>query len=101
MIRCFLLIALGAAVPRASADSPTTAPATRLFNGWGLSPAGRQARVSDLPLKMVLSPDGRTLAFVCSGLNPALALIDVKGQAVTQILPLERSFNGVAFGADG
>src|SRR5690242_8826919 len=33
-----------------------------LFNGWGITPAGDQIPLScNLPLKMVVSPDGRVL----------------------------------------
>ena len=37
-----------------------------LFNGWKLTPAGRHVGVNALPLKMAISPDGKTLAAVCS-----------------------------------
>src|SRR5947208_3512544 len=44
---------------------------TLLFNGWGVTPAGRHVRLEgDMPLKMVLSPDGRTLAASLGRLSP-------------------------------
>src|SRR5207249_4876714 len=73
-----------------------------LFNGWGLSPAGQHVRTTDLPLKMVLSPDGRTLAEVHGGFNQeGLTLIDVASRAVTQFSLLKSAWNGVAFSRDG
>jgi YVTN family beta-propeller protein len=73
-----------------------------LFNGWGLSPAGRHVGTTDLPLKMTLSPDGRTLAAVHGGFNEeGLTLIDAAKGDVTQFLPLKSAWNGVAFSADG
>src|SRR2546423_340395 len=35
-----------------------------LFNGWGVTPAGEHVPISDMPLKLVVAPDGRTLAAV-------------------------------------
>src|SRR5205807_8592877 len=35
-----------------------------LFNGWGITPAGKHVQISDLPLKMITSPDGKYLASV-------------------------------------
>src|SRR6185437_7696191 len=40
-----------------------------LFNGWGITPAGQQVRISDMPLKMVVAPDGKTLVAVSAGYN--------------------------------
>jgi YVTN family beta-propeller protein len=81
--------------------SPTSAPTSKLFNGWGLSPAGKQTRINDVPMKTILSPDRAALATVCSGLNPALVIFDVRQGRVTQTISLERSFNGIAFSKDG
>src|ERR671933_744032 len=73
-----------------------------LFNGWGLTPAGRHVTTTDLPLKLVLSPDGKTLAAVHGGYNEeGLTLIDVERGSVSQFLPLKSAWNGVAFSADG
>ena len=72
-----------------------------LFNGWKLTPAGRHVGVNALPLKMAISPDGQTLAAVCSGRWNGLALIDLKTEQTKQWLPLYRTFNGVGFSSDG
>ena len=72
-----------------------------LFNGWGLTPAGEQVPVSDLPLKMIVSPDARVLAAVSGGYsNTGLTLIDLS-RKTTQFLPMPRAWNGLAFSNDG
>src|SRR6266446_7141308 len=40
-----------------------------LFNGWGLTPAGHHIPVSDLALKMIVSPDKKSLLAVHGGFN--------------------------------
>jgi YVTN family beta-propeller protein len=82
-------------------DSVLHASPGELFNGWRLSPAGRHVGVNAMPMKMALSPDGRTLAAVCAGRWDGLALVDVKSEQTRQWLPLPRAFNGVAFSPDG
>jgi len=73
-----------------------------LFNGWGISPAGNSVSISDMPLKMAISPDGRTLAAVSGGYNnTGLTLIDLAGKKVTQFFPIPRLWNGLVFSADG
>src|SRR5579884_4491419 len=61
-----------------------------LFNGWGLTPAGEHVRISDMPLKMLVAPDRKTLVVVSGGFNnTGLALLDIKTRKVTQFLPLK------------
>jgi YVTN family beta-propeller protein len=73
-----------------------------LFNGWGLTPAGRHIAVSDLALKMVVAPDKRALVSIHGGFNEhGVTLADVAGQKETQFLPLAKAWNGLAFSADG
>jgi YVTN family beta-propeller protein len=72
-----------------------------LFNGWKLSPVGRQVGVNAMPLKMTISPDGKTLAVVCSGRFNGVALIDLATEQTRQWIPLHRTFNGIAFSTDG
>jgi YVTN family beta-propeller protein len=75
--------------------------ANLLFNGWKLTPAGRHVRVTSMPLKMALSPDGKTLAALCAGRWDGLALIDLQTEQTRQWIPLPRCFNGLAFSPDG
>jgi len=81
--------------PVATATSPST-----LFNGWKLSPAGKHLKIQAMPLKIVLSPDGNTLAAVCAGAHPGLAIVDIKKKEFTSFSPLPASFNGIAFSND-
>jgi YVTN family beta-propeller protein len=72
-----------------------------LFNGWGLTPAGRQVAVQDLALKLVLSPDHRRLIAVHGGFNQhGVTLIDPATPEHKQFLPLRKSWNGLAFSRD-
>ena len=73
-----------------------------LFNGWGVTPAGQHVPISDLPLKLVVSPDRKMLLAACVGFNDTgLALLDISSRRVTQFLPLRRIWNGLAFSLDG
>ena len=75
---------------------------TLLFNGWGVTPAGRHVRVSDMPLKMIVSPDQKMLVAVSGGFSDTgLTLLDLKTQQVSQFLPLKNCWNGVVFSRDG
>jgi YVTN family beta-propeller protein len=73
-----------------------------LFNGWGLSPAGEPVRISDMPLKMVIAPDGKAVVAVCAGYNEAgVNLVPLDGKRERQFISLKEAFNGIAFTADG
>jgi YVTN family beta-propeller protein len=73
-----------------------------LFNGWGVTPAGTHTRISDMALKMVVSPDKKRLVAVSGGFSDTgLTLYDLAMQKVTQFLPLKESFNGLVFSRDG
>jgi YVTN family beta-propeller protein len=95
---------------------------TKLFNGWTVTPAGSvipldhlEAAVqdpafhkpaggmaSDLPLKMIVSPDGKVLLAACAGYNnTGLAVIELASKKVVQFFPLPEVWNGLAFSADG
>ena len=73
-----------------------------LFNGLGLSPAGEPVRVSDMPLKMVIAPDGKAVVAVCAGYNEAgVNLVSLDGSHQRQFISLKEAFNGIAFSSDG
>jgi YVTN family beta-propeller protein len=79
-----------------------TPDANLLFNGWGLSPAGEPVRVSDMPLKMVIAPDGKAVVAVCAGYNEAgVNLVSLEGGRERQFISLKEAFNGIAFTANG
>ncbi len=83
--------------------TPGLAPNTNLlFNGWGVTPAGEHVRISDLPLKMIVSPDKRALLAVSGGYNDTgLSVLDIASRQRTQFLPLPEVWNGLAFSSDG
>src|SRR4051812_15073080 len=117
--RCLALIAAFGLLPALSAQSQRapdedvnsaavrTRPALQpseslLHNGWGVTPAGRPVRVSDMPLKMIVSPDKRMLVAMSAGFNDTgVTLLDLKTKEVAQFLPLKACFNGLAFSLDG
>ncbi|HTL54947.1 MAG TPA: bifunctional YncE family protein/alkaline phosphatase family protein [Candidatus Limnocylindrales bacterium] len=73
-----------------------------LFNGWGVTPVGRQVPVSDLALKMVIAPDQKRLIAVHGGfIEHGVTIIDVATGAETQFLAVPKSWNGLAFSRDG
>ena len=81
-----------------------TLPADHLlFNGWGLSPAGRhEALVGDMPLKMIVAPDGKIAVAVSAGYNnPGISVVDIATQKVTQTFPLPHTWNGLCFDGEG
>jgi len=73
-----------------------------LFNGWGVSPAGEHVPISDMALKMIVSPDKKMLLAASAGYNDTgLRLLDVNTRKVTQFMPLQKIWNGLAFSLDG
>jgi YVTN family beta-propeller protein len=79
-----------------------TPDAGLLFNGWGIAPAGQAVQMSDIPLKIVISPDGQSAAIVSSGFNSnGLTILDIPGHKVSQFIPLQHVWNGAAFSPDG
>jgi YVTN family beta-propeller protein len=73
-----------------------------LFNGWGITPVGKHERISDMPLKMILAPDGKTAFAVCGGYNkPGLAVISPAAQKVTSFLELPHAWHGLVFDRAG
>jgi YVTN family beta-propeller protein len=72
-----------------------------LFNGWGVTPAGDQVATSDLALKLVVAPDGKTLVGVHGGFTKhGVTVLDL-GSRQTQFAPLKETWNGLAFAPDG
>ena len=99
--------------PSRAANEDVNSPAVRtrpglapnenlLFSGWGVTPAGRHTPISDMALKMVISPDKKRLLAVSGGFsNTGLTLVDLATGQVTQFVPLGESWNGLAFSKDG
>ncbi|HLX63058.1 MAG TPA: SMP-30/gluconolactonase/LRE family protein [Planctomycetota bacterium] len=109
--------ALVAAEPDAAAGHEKD----KLWNGWGMTPSGQVVPLtnlakftpagdpdgvrsvnSDLPLRFVLSPDGKFLLAACGGYNrTGLAILSIADKKVTHFFPLPEVFNGLAFDKEG
>ncbi len=83
-----------------------TTVGTLLPNGWTLTPEGAQIPVSDLPMNMVMSNDGRYLLATTNGYGPQTINI-VKldsglnsGQSI-QAVEVKKSWLGLTFAPDG
>ncbi len=75
---------------------------TLLPNGWRIAPAGRHLGIGDLPLNMVLSPDGRFLVVANTGYAaPTLRVVDLELGEVTSVADLDDSWLGLAWHPDG
>jgi len=57
---------------------------------------------ADLPLRLVVSPDGKQVLAACGGYNnTGLAVLDLAEKRVTRFFPLPCVFNGLVFSKDG
>lgn len=107
MLRVLLSLSL---ISIALAETPVTVPSAQqlpgsgtLFNGWKLSPAGQHAALpGDMPLKMIVAPDGKIAIAVCAGYNnPGLAVLSIADHKQTKFFPLPHTWNGLAFDREG
>src|SRR5579859_7163248 len=88
--------------PPMGVPGPMGDGSTLLSNGWRLAPAGQSLTVSDLPLKAVLSTDGKYAIVTNSGLaKPSLSVIDLAAWTVKSSFSLDNAWNGLALSADG
>jgi YVTN family beta-propeller protein len=85
--------------PTAQSVQSTQPGRTQLPNGWFLTPAGKGVPLStDLPLNIVLSPDGVHAAVFNNGNGPqAIDLVDLRTRRVTASIPMNRSWLGLTF----
>ncbi len=75
---------------------------TLLPNGWRIAPAGRHMSIGDLPLNLVLSPDGRYLIVTNNGYaRPTLRVVDLEHGTVAQTLSLDDAWLGLAWNPNG
>ncbi|MFI5178784.1 MAG: alkaline phosphatase family protein [Vicinamibacterales bacterium] len=75
---------------------------TLLPNGWRIAPAGRHMSIGDLPLNMVLSPDGRYLIVSNNGYSkPTLRIVDLERGVVASSVALDDAWLGLAWNKDG
>jgi YVTN family beta-propeller protein len=73
-----------------------------LPNGWSLTPEGKQIPISDLPLNMESSPNGRFLLVTTNGYGEqTIAVIDTLTNKSVQVVQVKKSWLGLAFAPDG
>lgn len=76
--------------------------AIMLPSQWSLKPAGRQIAVGDLPVNMVLHPQGRWLAILCAGYNNhEVVVVDLKTCSLVSRTIVPEAFYGLAFNKSG
>ena len=108
VIILFLLIVFSIpAFSQAAAPAGRTLPGQKpggmlLPNGWTLTPEGKHLPVSDLPMNMELSKDGRFLLVTTNGNGEQeVDIIDVASQQVIQKIVVKKSWLGLAFAPAG
>ncbi len=95
-----LALALAACHPNPGGQAGL-ADTVRLPTGQRLDPAGVIRPVGQMPLAMVTAPGGRRLVMLLNGYREqGVQVVDREG-SVTQTLPQEAAFIGLAFSPDG
>ena len=75
---------------------------TLLPNGWKIAPAGEHLLIGDLPLNMVLAPDGRHLIVTNNGYaKPTLTVVDLQNRYVEARVMVDHAWLGLAWHPDG
>jgi YVTN family beta-propeller protein len=73
-----------------------------LPNGWSLTPAGEQIRVGDLPLAMMLHPDGKHLLVSNNGYSTqSVDVIDLAAKKVVSSTTVDMTWLGLGASQDG
>ena len=86
-----------------ASTSPRPGPkVTLLPNGWRISPVGQHITVGDLPMNMVMTPDGDHVIITNNGYSqPNLVVYDFTKQISRDRITLESAWLGLAFNPDG
>ena len=98
------LLACGGAAPAPAPGAAAAADSShgRLSTGARLDPAGVSVDAGNLPLAMVLSPDGYDAVLLLNGYHTrALQVISRQSGRITSTIPLPGAFLGLAFSPDG
>ena len=75
---------------------------TKLSNGWSISPVGTSLPLGDLPLNMVVSPDGKTMAITNNGFGVhSIELFDIATGKIVDSLVVPKAWFGLKFSSDG
>jgi len=73
----------------------------KLSNGWSLTPIGKNLKLQDLPLNLVVSPSKKYLAVTNNGQSTqSITLIDAATETVLDDKIIEKSWLGLAFSPD-
>jgi YVTN family beta-propeller protein len=73
-----------------------------LPNGWTITPAGDQIQVGDLPLAVVLHPDGKHLLVSNNGYSrQSIDVVDLAKRRIVSQAVVEKAWLGLALSADG
>ena len=87
---------------KASAPRMKEPKVTLLPNGWRISPVGQHITIGDLPMNLVMSPDGDHLIVTNNGYSqPNLVVYDFTKQIARDRIMLESAWLGLAFHPDG
>ena len=80
----------------------TSAGTVLLPNGWALKPAGRQARLGDLPVQIAVHPTDPILAIVHAGYgeHEVITVAAESGKVIGRV-SLPETFGGLAWSKDG
>jgi DNA-binding beta-propeller fold protein YncE len=79
----------------------TLAAMDRLPTGVKLDAAGRLINAGNMPLAMVLAPDGRhVVVSLCGYLHQGLQVVDLESGSVVQTIDKKSTFLGLAFDGD-
>ncbi len=72
-----------------------------LFNGWSLTPVGKNLPLEDLPLNIALSPSGDYVAVTNNGYGKqSITLIDARGERVLDNAAISSALIGLKFSND-
>ena len=95
--------AASAAVPAKAASPRLKEPkVTLLPNGWRISPVGQHFTIGDLPMNLVVTPDGDHVIVTNNGYSqPNLVVYDYTKQISRDRVMLESAWLGLAFHPDG
>ena len=97
-----LATTVSAALLAIDRPGPQSKGVTLLPNGWRIAPAGRHVMVGDLPLDMLVSPDGRWAIVTNNGYaKPTLTIVDLSSLSVLDKTPLSDAWLGLAWHPDG
>ena len=90
-------------VKSAVAAPPMREPkVTLLPNGWKISPVGQHFTIGDLPMNLVVTPDGDHVIVTNNGYSqPNLVVYDYTKQITRDRVMLESAWLGLAFHPDG